>query len=189
MKRRQIHPPEYPPEQLVAGPVVLQRNCLADAPAVARAVAESLDHLEPWMPWATPGAATLETQSARIAGTEAGWKRGTDFVYALRPAGDDTDAVAGIIGAHRRNGPKAIEIGYWTHVACAGRGYMSAAAWAVTEAVEALSDVDRVEIHTDEANLRSAAIPRKLGYRLDRVDVRRPEAPGESGRLQIWIRP
>jgi RimJ/RimL family protein N-acetyltransferase len=66
---------------------------------------------------------------------------------------------------------------------------MSAAAKAVTEAAEALDDVDRVEIHTDEANVRSAAIPRKLGYRLERVDVRRPEAPGESGRLQIWVRP
>ena len=66
---------------------------------------------------------------------------------------------------------------------------MTAAAKAVTEAAEALDDVDRVEIHTDEANLRSSAIPQKLGYRLDRVDVRIPEAPGECGRLQIWVRP
>ena len=66
---------------------------------------------------------------------------------------------------------------------------MSAAAQAVTEAAAALADVDRVEIHTDEANERSAAIPRKLGYRLDRVDLRPPQAPAESGRLQIWISP
>ena len=97
--------------------------------------------------------------------------------------------MVGIIGLHRRIGPRAVEIGYWTHVDHAGRGYMTAAAKAVTEAAEALDDVDRVEIHTDEANLRSAAIPQKLGYRLDRVDVRIPEAPGESGRLQIWVRP
>ena len=29
---------------------------------------------------------------------------------------------------------------------------------------------------------------RKLGYRLDRVEERKPEAPGESGRLMIWVR-
>ena len=34
----------------------------------------------------------------------------------------------------------------------------------------------------------SAAIARKLGYRLERVEAGRPEAPGESGRLMVWIR-
>jgi RimJ/RimL family protein N-acetyltransferase len=94
-----------------------------------------------------------------------------------------------MIGLHRRIGPRALEIGYWTHVNHAGRGYMTAAAKAITHVAEALDDIDRVEIHTDEANVRSAAIPPKLGYRLDRVDTRRPEAPAESGRLQIWVRP
>jgi RimJ/RimL family protein N-acetyltransferase len=51
----------------------------------------------------------------------------------------------------------------------------------------ALSGVARVEIHTDEANAISAAIPRRLGYRLDRVDELPPEAPAHSGRLQIWV--
>ncbi len=185
MRRRRSQPPEV----LDAGAVVLRRNRAADADSVSRAVAESLQHLEPWMPWAQPRAATREVQAARIVEVEAGWQRGTDFVYVMRRPDGDADEVVGIIGLHRRIGPGAIEIGYWTHVAYAGRGYMSAAAKAVTEAAEALDDVDRVEIHTDEANLRSAAIPQKLGYRLERVDVRVPEAPGESGRLQIWVRP
>jgi RimJ/RimL family protein N-acetyltransferase len=47
--------------------------------------------------------------------------------------------------------------------------------------------VRRVEIHCDEANTASAAIPRKLGYRLDRVIAHEPEAPGESGRRMIWV--
>jgi RimJ/RimL family protein N-acetyltransferase len=144
------------------------------------------------MPWANPGAATVEAQATRIAEVEAGWERGTDFVYLLvtgeeDPPGDN--GVLGMIGSHRRLGPGAIEIGYWTHVAHGGRGYMTAAARAMTQAAEALDNVKRVEIHTDEANVRSAAIPPKLGYRLDRVDTRRPQAPAESGRLQIWVRP
>jgi RimJ/RimL family protein N-acetyltransferase len=185
MRRRRSQPPEV----IDAGPVVLHRNRPADAEATARAVGESLEHLEPWMPWAEPRAATREAQAARIADVDMGWQRGTDFVYAMRRADGPDDEIVGIIGLHRRIGPRAAEIGYWTHVDYSGRGFMSAAAKAVTEAAEALDDVDRVEIHTDEANVRSAAIPRKLGYRLERVDVRRPEAPGESGRLQIWVRP
>jgi RimJ/RimL family protein N-acetyltransferase len=200
--------PASPPERIDAGLVILRRHRAADATAVAEAVSESLEHLQPWMPWANAGAATVEAQTARIAEVESGWERGTDFVYLLvregacpdgdvasdagRPgadAGQVDDVVVGVIGLHRRIGPRALEIGYWTHVAHGGRGYMTAAAKAITHVAEALDDVDRVEIHTDEANVRSAAIPSKLGYRLDRVDTRRPEAPAESGRLQIWVCP
>jgi RimJ/RimL family protein N-acetyltransferase len=66
---------------------------------------------------------------------------------------------------------------------------MSAAARAVADAAAALPDVSRVEIHTDEANVRSAAIPRKLGFRLDRVDRVTPEALACIGRMQIWVKP
>jgi RimJ/RimL family protein N-acetyltransferase len=149
---------------------------------------ESLAHLQPWMPWATDQNATLEAQSSRLREVEASWEAGTDFVYLLRLLEGDA-SVVGVIGLHRRIGPGAIEIGYWTHVAHTGRGYMSAAAKAVTGAAAALADVDRVEIHTDVANVRSAAIPPKLGYRLDRIEPSPPDAPGCEGRLQIWVWP
>jgi RimJ/RimL family protein N-acetyltransferase len=189
-----VPPPASPPDCIDAGPVILWRHRKADAPSVAAAVRKSLVHLAPWMPWATPEAGTVEVQTARIVEVDAGWARGTDFVYSLRaPAHDAGDAgaetVLGVLGLHRRGRRGAIEVGYWTHVDYQGRGYMSAAAKVATEAAAALEGVERVEIHTDEANLRSAAIPQKLGFRLDRVDTRPPQAPGESGRLQIWVRP
>jgi RimJ/RimL family protein N-acetyltransferase len=95
--------------------------------------------------------------------------------------------VIGGFGLHRRIGPGGIEIGYWVHVDYAGQGYATTAAQALTQAGLALDDVTRVEIHTDEANVKSAAIPRRLGYRLDRVFEREPEAPAECGRIQVWI--
>ena len=51
-----------------------------------------------------------------------------------------------------------------------------------------LPGVTRVEIHCDEANAASAAIPRKLGYRLDRIGPHEPEAPGERGNRMIWVK-
>jgi len=44
-----------------------------------------------------------------------------------------------------------------------------------------------VEIQCDEANTASAGVPRKLGYRLDRVENHEKEAPGERGRRMIWV--
>ena len=48
--------------------------------------------------------------------------------------------------------------------------------------------VEQVEIHCDEANGASAAVPRRLGYRLDRITDRDIQAPGERGREMIWVR-
>ena len=175
-----------PPEQLDAGPVLLRRCRTADSAAIATAVKESLEHLQPWMPWAVPQAAEPETQRARLADAAALWEAGTDFLYSVFLRG--SPAVAGGFGLHRQCGPDCIEMGYWMHAAHCGRGYATAAAGALTGAALALPDVRRVEIHCDEANAASAAVPRKLGYRLDRVDRRQPEAPGESGRLMFWVR-
>jgi RimJ/RimL family protein N-acetyltransferase len=176
-----------PPEAIDAGLVVLKRNTVDDAQLVAGAIRESLDHLSPWMPWAIEENATVEHQAARLAGVVAAWEAGTEFVYVARFGGDPS--FVGVIGMHRRIGPGGIEIGYWAHARHAGRGYMSAAARAITEAAAALPDIDRVEIHTDEANVRSAAIPRRLGFRLDRIDQVAPDAPACTGRMQIWVNP
>jgi RimJ/RimL family protein N-acetyltransferase len=86
-----------------------------------------------------------------------------------------------------RIGPSAVELGYWVHIDFTRQGHATACARALTQAALALSDVVRVEIHTDEANAISAAIPRRLSYRLDRVDELPPELPAHSGRQQIWV--
>jgi RimJ/RimL family protein N-acetyltransferase len=157
----------------------------ADGVQIAIAVQMSLDHLRPWMSWATEAGAQVDVQNVRCREAEGLWARGSDYIYALRH--DLAGPVIGMFGLHRRVGPGAIEIGYWVHADFVGHGYATAAVAALTHEGAALTDVDRIEIHTDEANVTSAAIPRRLGYRLDRVDLRLPTAPAESGRLQIWI--
>jgi RimJ/RimL family protein N-acetyltransferase len=57
----------------------------------------------------------------------------------------------------------------------------------LTEVGLSLDGVTRAEIHCDAANQASAAIPRKLGYHLDRVDDHPPEAPGEQGHRMVWV--
>lgn len=63
---------------------------------------------------------------------------------------------------------------------------MSAAVREVGATVFAHLGVAELEIQCDEANVRSAAIPRRLGYHLvDRVD-RPVEAPGHTGVGLVW---
>ena len=48
---------------------------------------------------------------------------------------------------------------------------------ALTDAAFALDGIERVEIHCDEANLRSAAVPRRLGYTLAEIRNKPPAGP------------
>jgi len=181
-----------PPERVAAGPVLLRRLRADDAEAVARAVEASLEHLGPW---ATLEASDTASQRAWIIEADGLWEAATDFIYAvLRARGGAKAAAAvadgeliGTFGLHRRIGPFAIEMGYWIHAAYAGRGFGTAAARALTPVALALPDVHRVEIHCDVANAASAAIPRGLGYRLDRIEQRGPQAPAETGRHMVWV--
>jgi len=165
--------------------LVLRRVRAADAGPIAAAVSASMDHLRPWMPWATPEAANPRTQRARAAEADEMWSAGTDYIYSVFAA--EESALVGEIGLHRRVGDGGIEIGYWIAETQTRRGFGTAAAEALTFVALGLPGVRRVEIHCDEANAASAAIPRKLGYRLDRVIAHPPEAPGESGRRMIWV--
>ena len=101
---------------------------------------------------------------------------------------DPDGEFVGTIGLHRRLADYAVEIGYWTVAAKTRRGYATAAAQAMTQVALALPGTRRVEIHCDEANTRSAAIPQRLGYRLDRIEDDGVRAPFETGRGMVWIK-
>jgi RimJ/RimL family protein N-acetyltransferase len=194
------HQPGSPPQRVAAGPLVLRRVQAGDAGAIAAAVRASLEHLRPWMPWATPEAADLRSQLVRVAEADELWESGGGFIYALIATGGGAAGRAGpgtvtcpdgefvgTLGLHRRLADDAVEIGYWIVAARTRRGYATAAARAATAVAMALPGTRQVEIHCDEANTASAGVPRKLGYRLDRVEAHEREAPGEVGRRMIWV--
>src|SRR3954454_12766724 len=82
--------------------IVLRRWTEDDAPALTRAIAESLDHLRPWMPWAADEPRDEALRRAWIREQAAG----TDRVYGMWLG----DRVVGGCGLHRRLGPGALEI-------------------------------------------------------------------------------
>jgi RimJ/RimL family protein N-acetyltransferase len=175
-----------------AGPITLRRWRRGDVEAMESAIAQSRRHLAPWQGWAAT--ADRASLTAYVERSERAWEAMTDFGYGLfeptaatTGSASDRGALVGGAGLHARLGPMALEIGYWVHVDRINRGYATAAASALTAAAFALPEVERVEIHCDEANLRSAAVPRKLGYRLDRIETDAIAAPAERGRSMIWV--
>lgn len=173
-----------PADELPAGPVTLVRYRGGEEGALLAAVAANLDHLRPWMPWAA-APPTLATLADFVRRCLVEFETGAGFGYWLRE--EETGDLVGGAGLHGRLGPGALEIGYWVHAGRTRRGYASAAAAALTTAALGIDGVHRVEIHCDEANVASASVPRRLGYRLAAVVDDEVEAPGESGRSMIWL--
>jgi RimJ/RimL family protein N-acetyltransferase len=176
-----------PPQRIgLDNDTILRWLTVDDADALARAVEESLDHLKPWMPWADSQSTETTFQRGRLRNQPRQRERREEWQYGLFGASDGD--FLGAFGLMTRRGPGTLEIGYWMHVDAGGRGRATAAARALTDAGLRVDGIDRMIIVCDEANTRSAAIPERLGYKLDRVETRVPEASGESGRMQIWVK-
>ncbi len=179
MPERQVRLPEYLPG---ASGLELRRWEVADAADLQRLVTESAEHLSPWMGWMTSEPLTLSDREAMLREREREWSDGGDVILAIRL----DDRPIGSCGLHRRIGPGGLEIGYWIHPALGGRGLATSAVRLLTEGALRVEGITHLEIHHDKANVASAGIPRRLGYRL--VDERPDEiaAPGEIGIEQVW---
>lgn len=173
-----------PPKELSAGAVTLRAFSGDEGPAVFRLVARNVEHLRPWMPWAQ-AAPTEEANADFVRQSVHERERGTAFGYWM--CENSTGEMVGCAGLHGRIGAGGFEIGYWVSADRVRRGYATESARALTTAAFDLPGVERVEIHCDEANEASAAVPRRLGYRLERIDDVTVQAPSETGRHLVWV--
>lgn len=146
----------------------------------------SVEHLRPWMAWAATEPRPLAERRDLLVAGERSWEAGTDFVFGLFDV-DDPRTVVGGCGLHARVGPAALEIGYWVRAGHTGRGHATAASSALVDAAFGLAGIERVELHHDEANLASARVPEKLGFRLVRKVPDEIVAPAEVGISWEWV--
>ena len=161
--------------------IVLRAPDAIDAEAMADAINRSLAELGLWMPWAS-APARVDDQAIRLAVAREAMDAGGDAIYTVFEAGD----VLGAVGVHARQGPGALEIGYWLRSDRTGRGIISRCVRALRDLALSRPGIDRVEIHCDEANARSAGVARRAGF--THVGTRDEErsAPGDTNRTMVW---
>ncbi|MBS2964319.1 GNAT family N-acetyltransferase [Actinocrinis puniceicyclus] len=174
-----------PPEQFAVDGMLVRRWTADDEQAGYEAITASYEPLHAWMDWISEPR-TRQEHREWIERQLASWPSGFSYNYGVFDAAAGT--LLAVIGVHDRVGPGGLEIGYWCHIDHTGKGVITRAARALTDILLALPGVDRVEIHCDEANERSAAVPRRLGYRLDRIEDDTIAAPLETGRAMVWIK-
>ncbi len=170
-----------PPATLALGAITLTRWRSSDLEPLFAAVTRSIEHLRPWLAFA--GEHSRDSIARFLADSDSGWERGEHFRYAIR---DRDGTIAGSIALMARIGPNGREIGYWVGARHVHRGIATLAAAALTERGLALAGVEHIEIHHDEANLASAAIPARLGFRKLGTFAAEPKAPADAGRDVRW---
>jgi RimJ/RimL family protein N-acetyltransferase len=170
------------PERIEGNAVLLRVWRVDDAVRPAEAVAESAEHLQPWMAWTADEPRTPDQRRAMLARWESEWSDGGDAYCGIFLEDD----VVGSCGLHHRLGPDALEIGYWIHVAFVRRGLATEAARLLTDAAFSMPEISSVEIHHDKANLASSGVPSRLGYRFVGEQPDGGTAPEDTGVECIW---
>ncbi len=137
-----------------------------DAPALRDAIDSSLDQLREWVPWAMDEPSPVPALAARLNAMRDRFDSGDDWTFAVLEVGESR--LIGGAGLHSRGTTDHLEIGYWIRTDASGRGYATEVAAALRDAAFAHTTVDRLEIHCDVENARSAAVAQRLGFVRDR---------------------
>lgn len=173
------------PARIETGRLVVRVWQPEDALPLKDAIDTSLDHLRRWLPWAASEPSSPEALHDRLRRFAAAFDEGREWLYGVWTR-DETQVLGGA-GMHPRIGPGGLEIGYWLRAAAEGHGYATEAIGALTAAAFAAGGIDRLEIRCDPQNVRSAAVPRRLGYdHVETIGAPTQTAGGEPRPTMVW---
>ncbi|HKP55057.1 MAG TPA: GNAT family N-acetyltransferase [Chloroflexia bacterium] len=142
--------------------VIVRPYRVEDAEALQEAMAESREHLRPWMPFADDHKSVDEARDW-ITHQIADWLVRKNLVLGVWEAA--TGRYLGGTGLHPRDWEIGyFEIGYWLRKSAEGHGYMAEAVGLLVEFAFGPLGANRLEIQCDERNERSAAVARRLGF-------------------------
>jgi ribosomal-protein-serine acetyltransferase len=131
----------------------------SDADELHSLIESNRAYLAGWMPWAEKQ--TNEDTLAFVRGTRLQLAAHNGFQVAIL----DQERIVGVAGFHRVDwSERSASIGYWLAQTQQGHGTMSLAVRALVDYAFGTWELTRVEIRADVENLRSRAIPERLGF-------------------------
>src|SRR5690348_4704334 len=152
------------PEEFHTERLLIRKPMPGDGKAVYEAIQASINELKPWMPWVHKNQTEEDTE---VNIREAHAKFLTREDLRLHLFDKKTGEFIGASGLHRINWAiPRFEIGYWVHTRHSRKGYITEAVEGITNFAFEFLKARRVDIHCDSKNMKSRAIPEKLGFTL-----------------------
>jgi RimJ/RimL family protein N-acetyltransferase len=155
------------PSQFTTKRLLIRMPLPGDGTVVHNAITASREELKPWLPFAKEDQ-TVEQVEENIREAHAKFLLREDL--RLLVFHRETGEFIASSGLHRIdwNVPK-FEIGYWVDTRYAGKGFITEAVEGITRFAFDELNARRVEIRVDSRNIRSRAIPERLGYELEGI--------------------
>jgi ribosomal-protein-serine acetyltransferase len=163
-------PPVYPTlipvaEELRGPRVTLSRHRASDADELFAALEASRARLTAWLRFPDP-LQTIEATRDWLIRREAHWLLREALSFAIRHG--ETRELLGNVELHSIVWERRFfALGYWLRDGAEGQGYMTEAVRLVTDYVFNDLAASKVVICCDARNTRSAAVPERLGFRLE----------------------
>jgi uncharacterized cupin superfamily protein/RimJ/RimL family protein N-acetyltransferase len=149
------------PERIESSRIYLKKHSIDLAETMFQYVDEDRERLMRFLPW-VKFTAKIQDEVDYIKMTHEKWDRYELYDYGI--FSKDKNIYMGNVGIHTISwASDRCEIGYWILGRFEGQGYMSEAAATLTNTAFEMG-FNRVEIHCDPENIRSANVPKHLGF-------------------------
>lgn len=155
------------PESFETERLLIRSPLFGDGEALNGAIAESIEQLRPWMPWAQQ-LPSVQDSEVNIRRARLEFLERKDL--RLHIFDKNSGQLIGSSGLHRNDWTaRKFEIGYWLRTSCYKQGYMTEAVAGITKfAIEQL-EANRIEIRCDSRNLSSARVAERTGFTLEGI--------------------
>jgi RimJ/RimL family protein N-acetyltransferase len=150
------------PEELIGERVIVRPFRPGDGSALFEAVQGSREHILAWLPWGDQHQ-TIEESELLVRRWDANWRLRESLNAAVWDRG--TGRLLGGTGYPRLDWKvRRFEIGYWLRADATGKGLMTEAARLMCDFAFGPLEASRVIIRCFTDNVKSAAIPQRLGF-------------------------
>lgn len=166
--------------------LLIRPYTIEDAAALKQGIDESLPELLPFLPFAKFEPSDIQSKIDLINRWSKEIEEDTN--YTLGIFDKNNGKFIGSTGFHKRNRKYILEIGYWCVTKYAGNGIITESTKALTNFAFNKMDTDSVHIVTALKNVKSAAIPMRLGFNLE-YSCRTGEFDENKNRLiaNYWV--
>jgi ribosomal-protein-serine acetyltransferase len=176
--------PHFPPLFDLGGDVLLRAAQPDDAEAVYAVVDLNREHLRIWLPWVD---GSLEPKHTRVFLEQDAEQRARGMTATFLILEDGV--IAGFIGLHDIDtNNRSFRIGYWLGQRCEGRGLMTRSCQRLLTVAFDWYDMERAVIRCAVGNTRSAAVPKRLGFKLEGIERHGQKLHGGFVDLEIYSR-
>ena len=164
--------------ELTDGITTLRHPTEADAPAVGAMVQDTLEQLQPWMPWATPDYGADDALE---------WIQGAFDSTEHRFLITEGDQVVGACGLNRLDPlHRTANLGYWLHADAVGKGHATRATKLVAAYGLAEESIELVYIEMSTRNEPSRAVAERAGAHYEGVLRSRLLLHGERHDVHVF---